>query len=172
MDYLLLGAVLLFFLLFFRIKEGYYSDANINASVNSMNTLIGKLNTLKSSLKEIEEYTFSFDAQSKLSPILQIKNVKDYNIKLIQQIKMKNEVLSNHQDNLMQLQESLKNIQKGTVQLKERTLTQPSFSMNSSEYQEPKVEYNSVMYTLKDALDKMLKDSQTITTELNQIPDS
>jgi len=156
MDYLLLGAVLLFCLLFFRMKEGYYSDANINASVNSMNTLIAKLNSLKSSLKEIEEYTFSFDAQSKLSPILQIKNVKDYNIKLIQQVKTKNEILSNHQNNIMNLQDSLQNIQKGMVSLNEFNVSQG----------------NTVMYTLKDAIDKMLKDSQNIATELNQIPDS
>jgi peptidoglycan hydrolase CwlO-like protein len=108
-------------------------------------------------LKDIEEYTFSFDAQSKLSPILQIKKVNDYNPKLIQQVKMKTEILSNHQNNLMQLQESLKNIQKGTVQLNEINFSQTG---------------NQVTYTLKDAIDKMLDESRTISNELNQIPDS
>ena len=139
------------------MREGYYSDANINASVVSMESLIKKLNELKSSLKDIEDYTFSFDAQSKLSPILQIKKVNDYNPKLIQQVKMKTEILSNHQTNLMQLQESLKNIQKGTVQLNEFNFSQTG---------------NQVTYTLKDAIDKMLDESRTISNELNQIPDS
>jgi len=157
MDYLLVGSILLFFLLFIGMREGYYSDANINASVISMNTLIKKIQELQSSLKDIEEYTFSFDAQSKLSPILQIKKVDDYNPKLIQQVKMKTEILSNHQNNLMNLQASLKNIQKGTVQLNELGMSQTS---------------NPVEYTLKNALEKMLNDSKTIATELNQIPDS
>jgi len=176
MDYILFGAIVLLCLLCIGFKEGYYSDSNITTSIASMGTLIHKLNSLTDSIKNIEEYDLTFDAQSKLSPILQPKKMADYKPGVIQQVHIHSERMSLHQDNLINLLEGLHKVKETPVYLKEKDKSADTdTSTNSWANTTPDSNvpnYISVKYTLNDAIDKLLKESQSISNELNKIPDS
>jgi len=148
MDYLLLFVILLFIVLSFGFKEGYYSDTNTASASSSMNAIVGKLNTLQVNLNKIYSQDLTLDAQSKLSPLLNPPDDKLYTSGVVTQAHRFSDLLSDYQDNLVQFTNTLEKIKDTPILLKEGT------------------------FSLSDALVKLTKDAKDIANELNQIPDS
>jgi hypothetical protein len=149
MDYLLLIVILLFLILFFSFgKEGYYSDNNTSAAASAMNVLVGKLNTLQTNMNTFLNQDLSLDAQSKLNPLLNPSEDSKYTSGVVEQAHHLSDVLSNYQDDMVQLTHTMGQIKDMPVTLKEGTLP------------------------LSDAITKLTKDAKTIVNQLNQIPDS
>ena len=150
MDYTLLCSIVLFVLILFISvnKEGYFSDANISATIISINMHITQLNTLKSDLNKVSNIDLPLDAQAKLNPLVHPKRSTDYTPMVMQQASLYSNRISEHQNNIKKLMEVLftvKNIQ---------------------------VTLNDGTYGLNVAIDKLIEDAKTIATQLNQIPDS
>ena len=149
MDYLLLIVILLFLILFFSFgKEGYYSDSNTSAAATAVNGFVGKLNTLKTNMNTFLNQDLSLDAQSKLNPLLNPPEDSKYTSGVVAQAHRLSDILSNYQDDMIQLSNTMGQIKDMPVALKEGTLP------------------------LSDAITKLTKDAKKIVNELNQIPDS
>ena len=148
MNALLLAVILLFFILCIRFKEGYYSDTSTNATATSMTTFIGKLNTLKTNLKQVNTQDLSLDAQSKLNPLLHPSDETKYSSGIVSQAQTISKRISNYQDRLILLKTTIQDATEMPVHFKEGDLP------------------------LSDAIDSLIDEANSIFTQLNQIPDS
>jgi hypothetical protein len=148
MDYLLLIVILLFLILFFSFGKEGYSDNNTSAAATSVNMLVGKLNRLKTNMNTFVNQDLTLDAQSKLNPLLNPPEDHKYTSGVVAQAHRFSDILSNYQDDLIQLSYTIGQIKDMPVALKEGTLS------------------------LSDAITKLTNDGKTIVNQLNQIPDS
>jgi hypothetical protein len=149
MNYSLLCSIALFLLLFIYVnREGYFSDANISATTISINQHITELNTLKTDLTKVTNIDLPLDAQARLNPIVNPKKSTDYTPMVMQQANIHSKRISEHQNNIKKLTEVL-------------------FTLKNT-----KVTLNDGTYGLSVAIDKLIEDAKSISTDLNQIPDS
>jgi len=160
MDYLLIVVIVLFIFLSFGFKEGYYSDINTSAASSAMTVHIDKLNTLQGNLTTLNTQDITVDANSKLNPLLHPVEDSKYSAGLLQQAFLLSDRISKYQDNLIQLTEAIPKTKMIMVTFKE--------------YVSPlsKETVKTTTLPLPDAIEKLIKDAQNITKELNQIPDS
>lgn len=148
MNTLLFAVILLFFILCIGFKEGYYSDTYTNATATSMTTLVGKLNTLKSTLKQLTTQDLTLDAQSKLNPLLHPPDETKYSSGIVSQATSISNRISNYQDRLLVLKNTIQDATDIPVHFKEGDLP------------------------LSTAIDSLIDEANAILTQLNQIPDS
>jgi hypothetical protein len=148
MDALLFVVILLFLILCIGFKEGYYSDTYTNAAVTSMTTIVGKLNTLQSNLKQVTLQDLTLDAQSKLNPLLHPPDETKYSSGIVEEVHKLSNRIARYQDDLLQLTDAIHGANDIPVRFKDGDVP------------------------LSDAIDRLLKEAKDITTQLNQIPDS
>ena len=148
MNVLLFAVILLFFVLCIGFKEGYYSDTHTNAAATAMTTIIGKLNTLNSNLKQVTTQELNLDAQSKLNPLLHPTDEAKYNSGIVSQANSISNRISIYQDRLLVLKTTIQDLKDLPVHFKEGDLP------------------------LSDAMDSLIDEANAILTQLNQIPDS
>ncbi len=154
MDYLLLIVILLFLILCFGYKEGYYSDNNTSAAASAMTMHVNKLNTLQRNMNTFLNQDLSLDAQSKLNPLLNPPEDSKYTSGVVAQAHQLSNDLSIYQDNIFQLENTLGQIKNMPVTLKDETTL------------------SEKPYPLSDAISKLIADAKNLVIELNQIPDS
>lgn len=148
MDALLFVAILLFLLLSIGFKEGYYSDTYTNATATSMTTLVGKLNTLQSNLKQVTMQDLTLDAQSKLNPLLHPPDETSYSSGLVGQVHNLSNRISRYQDRLLVLKNTIQDAKNIPVRFKEGDIP------------------------LSEAIQTLVNEANDILTQLNQISDS
>ncbi len=150
MSVLLALVILLFLILYvsFGYKEGYYSDTNTSAAAASMKTIADSLTTLDSTLTTLLNQDLTVDAQSKMTPLLNPSDDKLYSSGIVQQSHRLSDLLSDYQDDIIQLKHSLDTIKDIPVSLKEGSLP------------------------LSVAIATLKKNATNLMNELNTIPDS
>jgi len=106
------------------------------------------LNTLQRNMNTFLNQDLSLDAQSKLNPLLNPPEDSKYTSGVVAQAHQLSDVLSNYQDNMFQLENTLGQIKNMPVTLDGNPIS------------------------LSDAIMKLTTDAKSIVIELNQIPDS
>jgi hypothetical protein len=148
-------AMLLFVLLFFSYKEGYYSDSNVSDAQASLKTLNKNLKNFKDTLDGIK--TLELTASDSLTAVNNLLLTKDNALYVggvvtaAEDIKKKIDL---YQSNLVLLKESLDNIPKTSVE--QYTDETKSTKM--------KVPLSTLLQNLSD-------QASELTNKLSQLPD-
>jgi len=150
-------AIVLFILLFFTPKEGFYSDNNVTMAIDDLKAIHKKLDTVK---KTVDELTLTdltaIDSVSSVNKILQTTNNALYTSGVVSNLQGIKEELALYQTNVRLLNDFLATMPKSVV------LTQ---------YDElDKTKKLSV--SLSYAIERLSEQANKISGKLNQIPDS
>jgi hypothetical protein len=150
-------AILLFILLFFTNKEGFYSDTNITSADDDLKTFNKKLDDLKKIVDGFSTSNLStMDSVASLNKTLETKDSALYSSGVINHVKMIKKELDLYQENVSLLNETI--------------LTMPK-SVNVYQYTDVD-KTNKVAISLIDVIDNLTQQANKISANLNKIPDS
>jgi hypothetical protein len=150
-------AILLFLLLFFTMKEGFYSDMNINNSVDALKSINKKLDTLHKTVNGFGTSDLTaMDAVTSISKTLQTKDSALYNSGVIAHVTSLKEEIDLYQSNVILLNQAMISLPK---------------SYTVYQYDEMEKGKKNTL-SLSDAIENLMIQSNKLSTKLNQIPDS
>jgi len=150
-------AILLFLLLFFTMKEGFYSDMNIIGTDDALKSIRKKLDALNKTVSGFSTSGLNAnDAVTSISKTLQTKDSDLYNSGVIANVTSIKEEIDLYQSNVMLLNQAIISLPK---------------SYTVYQYDEMEKNKKNTM-SLSDAIENLILQSNKLSTKLNQIPDS
>ena len=150
-------AILLFLLLFFASKEGFYSDTNITTAIDDLKAFNKKLDALKTNVNGFKTSNLtSMDAVTSIGKVLQTKDNALYNSGVITNVMTIKEELDLYQSNVMMLNETIISIPKSVI------------VKQYDETDKKKI----ISISLSDAIENLTEQANKISAKLNKIPDS
>lgn len=150
-------AILLFLLLFFTTKEGFYSDMNISNSIDALKSINKKLDTLNKTVSGFGTSDLTaMDAVTSISKTLQSKDSALYNSGVMANVASLKEEIDLYQSNVILLNQAMISLPK---------------SYTVYQYDEMEKGKKNTL-SLSDAIENLMLQSNKLSTKLNQIPDS
>lgn len=150
-------AILLFILLFFTTKEGFYSDSNITGAADELKTVNKKIETLKKTVDGFLTSDLSaMEAVSSLNKLLQTKDATLYSSGVVKNVQNIKDELDLYQANVMLLNETIISLPKTAI----------VYQYNESD------KNTKISGSLTDVLTNLTQQANKLTSKLNKIPDS
>lgn len=152
-------AILLFLLLFFSSKEGFYSDTNITTAIDDLKAFNKKLDTLKTTMNGFKTSNLSsMDAVTSVGKVLRTKDNALYTAGVVTRVNEIKLELDLYQANVMLLNDTLLTIPKSVI---------------VDQYDETDKEKKRIIkMSLSDAIENLTEKANKISNTLNKIPDS
>ena len=161
MDYVLIAAIMTFFILLYvlNIREGY-TDSYINSTIESITVVKGNIGKNLINIKDLTGTntgtSATIDLMSSLEQIQTgITSYKDMNAVTLTAI-------NNEKNNLVAIQNNIVNVRKKLKEVLE-SVNVSIIPLNSS---------NQTTLSLVEAMNRITVDLNTVSANLNKIPDS